>query len=177
MSEQWATIHLVLWKQNSLTSQEIHDKVMDPTSSFQEELVKYLESMHMGEFYDGTMEDVKNKVEDDEKTPGYRDPTFTAPQIPPIACPLDDCTEHQCCLATVNWWIQFKSTVNELVWRSNRHSCTRGSCLQNKWKKCKARFPRLLFRQTVVDSQTARLNMKKGEAMINTFTPVLTYLL
>ena len=47
----------------------------------------------------------------------------------------------------------------------------------NKHGKCKARYPRPLFEQTEVDAKTGALNMKKGEAWINTVTPAVTYLL
>lgn len=42
---------------------------------------------------------------------------------------------------------------------------------------CKARFSRDTYTKTGVDPKTRALNMKKGEAWINTVTPVLTYLL
>ena len=47
----------------------------------------------------------------------------------------------------------------------------------NKDGQCKARFPRPIVEQTQVDPKTGALNMKKGEAWVNTFTPVVTYLL
>jgi hypothetical protein len=49
-------------------------------------------------------------------------------------------------------------------------------CLNNKWGKCKARFPRPIFKQTEVEPETGALNMKKLEPMINTITPLVTYL-
>ena len=88
-----------------------------------------------------------------------------------------------------NWWEKFRATVDDLVLRSNVHNCgknqstnekapkkDRPTCI-NKQGKCKARYPRELFEQTQVDPQTGALNMKKGEAWINTFTPLVTYLL
>jgi len=34
---------------------------MDPNSDFQKKIVEYLESVHVGEFMTGTMDEVKNK--------------------------------------------------------------------------------------------------------------------
>ena len=50
-------------------------------------------------------------------------------------------------------------------------------CYTDGHDSCKSRFPRELFEATVVDLDTGALNMKKGEAHINTVTPLLIYLL
>ena len=52
----------------------------------------------------------------------------------------------------------------------------RPGCI-NKHGNCKARFPREVFEQTEVDPKTGALNVKKGEAWINTLTPLVTYIL
>jgi len=57
------------------------------------------------------------------------------------------------------------------VFRSNRHRCHTG-CIHPKYGTCKARFPWDTYMETTVDPQTGYLNMKKGEAWLNTFTPV-----
>ncbi len=49
-------------------------------------------------------------------------------------------------------------------------------CL-NKSGVCMARFPRTLYPETIVDKDDGHISMKKHESMMNTFTPVLTYLL
>ncbi len=36
-------------------------------------------------------------------------------------------------------------------------------CLDNKWKKCKARFPRKLVEESYVHAETGHLNIKKRE--------------
>jgi hypothetical protein len=43
-------MHMLLWLKGSLTPQEIRDKIMDPTSDFQQKMVEYLEGVHKGEF-------------------------------------------------------------------------------------------------------------------------------
>ena len=93
------------------------------------------------------------------------------------------------CRVVTTWWEKYKQVVDELVCHSNVHSCTknqshargsngnvRPSCI-NKYGQCKARFPRQLYSHTEVDIKTGALNIKKGEAWINTFTPLVTYLL
>jgi hypothetical protein len=48
-------LHILLWIENSLTPQEICNKILDSTSDFQEKMVEYLESVCAGEFLTGTM--------------------------------------------------------------------------------------------------------------------------
>ena len=43
--------------------------------------------------------------------------------------------------------------------------------------ECKRRFPRDTFEQTMVEPKTGALNLKKGEAWMNTVTPLFTYIL
>jgi len=52
---------MLLWIRGALTPQEIRDRIMDPDSDFQKKMVEYLESVHMGEFITGTLEDMKKK--------------------------------------------------------------------------------------------------------------------
>ena len=80
------------------------------------------------------------------------------------------------CLCLGVWWHKFKYTVDDLLWQSNIHEC--GSrCYADGRDSCKPRFPRELFKETIVDPESGALNMKKGEAHMNTITPMLTYLL
>lgn len=55
-------MHILIWMKNALTLQEIRDKIMDPNSDFQQAMVEYLESVHMGEFMTGSMESVKQNI-------------------------------------------------------------------------------------------------------------------
>ena len=55
-------LHLLLWILNSLSPQEIRDQIMDPNSEIQKKLMEYLESVHVGEFMTGTMDEVKEQV-------------------------------------------------------------------------------------------------------------------
>ncbi|EIM79208.1 uncharacterized protein STEHIDRAFT_38788, partial [Stereum hirsutum FP-91666 SS1] len=177
---------ILLWIASALTPQEIRDRILEVGSTFQQELVQYLESVHMGEFFDGkSMRDIALEVAEREsvsKAAGsrYVPPTETLATPPPKRCTLH--REQDCsiicfvCEKTSVWWASFRSTVNELLWRTNRHEC--GShCLSNKHGTCKARYPREVRAETTVDPDTGYLNLKKGEAWMNTFSSVLTYIL
>ena len=181
-------LHLLLWIMNSLSPQEIRDRIMDPNSDFQKKMVEYLESVHVGEFMTGTMDEVKEQVDENMKYEEYSDPTQTLPDPPPE---YTDCECHRCdsCENIANWWQRFRITVDDLIMRSNVHRCRtsipadekkqkkeRRGCI-NKHGNCKARFPRQIFEETQVDPKTGALNVKKGERWINTLTPVVTYLL
>jgi len=194
-------MHLLLWIEGSLTPQEIRERIMDPESDFQRQMVEYLESVHVGEFLTGKMEDVKKNLDLEELDDKYNNPTETLPVPPPPPCDNINCTDCDSCEALSSWDNQFKSTVDDILLRSNIHKCTGGAkqyrkklskhdakrttdkyqpvtgCLSNKWGKCKACFPRKTFEQTEVDMDTGALNIKKGEAMINTITAEVTYLI
>src|ERR1700728_1611209 len=181
-------LHMLLWILNSLSPQEIRDKIMDPNSDFQKKIVEYLESVHVGEFMTGTMDEVKEQVDENMKVEEHRDPTQTLPAAPPE--PTDcNCNKCESCESTTNWWQNFKNTVDDLILRSNVHKCRtsipadekkqkkeRRGCI-NKYGNRKARFPRQIFEKTEIDPKTGALNIKKGESWINTLTPIVTFLL
>ncbi len=152
---------------------------MDPESDFQKAMVEYLESVHQGEFFNGKLEDVVERVEEYQKHAEYVPPTKTMPEAPPPLCAeRNDCRVCDNCKTLDGWWSWFKNTVDDLVKRSNRHNdCSKSvrPCLRKG--KCKARFPRDIVESTMVDPETGALKMKKGEAWINFFTPLLTYVL
>ena len=163
---------------------------MDSSSDFQQKLVEYLKSVYVGEFLTGTKEEVEDKLKaEKEQNKNYQDPTQNLPELPPPLCKKDDCAS--CCNYEnmTSWWDKFKNVVDDdLILRSNIHNCrvykgdekiakkNRPLCI-NKYGNCKAQFPRTLYEQTQVDPKTGALNIKKGEAWINTLTPVITYLL
>src|SRR5882762_5085314 len=174
---------------------------MDPESDFQKKMVEYLESIHMGEFITGSLEDVKQNLDIAELDDQYKNPTETLPISPPPQCNQNACGECKSFQATCSWESQFNSTVDDILLRSNIHKCTGGSkqyekkkmkyknkntvdkyqpvtgCLSNKWGKCKARFPRKTFEHTEVNPDSGALNIKKGESMLNSVTAEVTYLI
>jgi Helitron helicase-like domain at N-terminus len=181
-------LHMLLWILNSLSPQEIRDWIMDQNSDFQKKTVEYLESVHVGEFMTGTMDEVKEQVDENMKAKEYKDPTQTLPDAPPEYTDCD-CNECESCENTASWWRNFKNTVDNLILRSNVHKCRtsipadekkqkkeRRGCI-NKDGNCKARFPRQTFDKTEVDPKTGALNIKKGEKWINTLTPIVTFLM
>jgi hypothetical protein len=172
-------LHMLLWIKNALSPQDIRDKIMDPESDFQKAMVEYLEAVHKGEFLDGKLEDVVKQIEEYQKNPEYIPPTKTMPEAPPPQCPEHNaCDVCENCKALTSWWSRFKSTVDDLVKRSNVHNNCSNSvrpCLRKG--KCKARFPRDIIESTMVDPVTGALKIKKGEAWINTFSSLVTYLL
>jgi Helitron helicase-like domain at N-terminus len=174
-------LHLLLWISGSLSPQDIRDKIMDVNSDFQKKMVEYLESVCVGEFLTGSKESVSEKVKAASKEPGYQAPTCTLPEPPPLR--HESCEDCTCGTENASWQTEFKETVDDLLLRSNQHvhridakGNDKSYCLNAKGQ-CKRRFPRETFEQTMVDPKTGALNMKKGEAWMNTVTPELTYLL
>jgi len=181
-------LHLLLWIRNSLSPQEIRNQIMDQTSIFQKEMVEYLESVHQGEMIIGSLDNIKAQVKENKLNPTYTDPTQTMPEPPPPLCNNNSCKVINCneCQSLNTWWQKFNYTTDDILSRSNYHTCQiningkndqslRKGCLNSKGQ-CKARFPRDIIPTTLIEPQTGALRIKKGEAWMNTFTPVLTYL-
>ena len=82
-------LHMVLWIRNSLTPQEIWDRIMDEDSMFQKKMVEYLEGIHMGEFLTGSHQDVQQKVNNSMIQDEYDNPTETMPIPPPLKYSMD----------------------------------------------------------------------------------------
>jgi Helitron helicase-like domain at N-terminus len=195
-------LHLLLWIVSSLTPQEIRDRIMQPDSEFQSRLIDYLEGVHIGEFLTGKQADVTYRKDMKSIDRNYKDPTQVLPIPPPPRCIDHECSDCSRCQATKKWWSHYESTVDDILIRSNVHVCS-GSidmqdqnfaneknkkkknaphtdapgCKSNKWGTCKARFPRKIIPQTIVEAETGALIFKKREEWINTVTPVLTYLM
>jgi hypothetical protein len=164
-------MHMLLWLNGCLSPQEIREKVTDPNSDFQRKLVEYLESVHVGDFLTGTMEQVKLKVDKNTQSDLYKDPTQTLPEPPPPSCDKIHDNSHDSalcddCLQLAIWKNMFAETVDDLILRSNVHNCgryntgtekakrkDRPSCM-NRHGKCKARFPRPVYETTQVDPLT-----------------------
>jgi hypothetical protein len=182
-------LHLLLWIRGCLSPQEIRRQILDPTSDFQQKIIEYLESCHIGEFITGSKDEVISQVQQATETEGYIDPTETLPEAPPMPC-RDNCTACLQCKKLKTWWNKFDMTVDDILSKSNIHHCMTNlnrdgsqnkarqykGCLNNPWGTCKARFPRSVFKKTEVDPETGAISMKKLEPMINTVTPLVSYL-
>jgi len=184
-------LHMLIWIKGSLNPQEMREKIMSSNSEWQKKLIDWLENCHTGDFLTGTYADVSKKAAENTNTDNYSDPTETMPNPPPPKCKINHSTDELCkaCINLDSWWSKFKYTVDDLLMRSNVHSCEKGqnkngtrhkgkasgSCKDNKWGKCKARFPRPTFFKSIIDD-TGAIVMKKIEPWLNTFTPLVTYL-
>jgi Helitron helicase-like domain at N-terminus len=184
-------LHMLLWIRGCLSPQEIRRRMLDPDSEFQKSLIQYLESTHIGEFLTGSQNEVLASVGRESLSEGYLDPTQILPRRPPQSC-HDQCGSCEDCNNLSSWDDTYAKEVDDLISKSNIHRCSQNvdvntagtrkkmrryvGCTDNKWGKCKARFPRPVVKQTEVDVETGSVIMKKLEAMINTLTPVVTYL-
>ncbi|TFK62682.1 hypothetical protein BDN72DRAFT_732555, partial [Pluteus cervinus] len=161
-----------LWILNTLTPQEIKEKILDGDSIFCKQLINYLESVHVGEFITGSQVEVTEKVKvdmlDEDK---YKNPIENLP-TPPASC---DCSSndniHQINCAYSEWLNRYKFEIDDIILKSNIHRC-----MDNPYGKCRARFPRPIFKETQIDLETGTIFMKKLEQWINTYTPVFSYL-
>jgi len=155
-------LHLLLYVKHCLSPQEIRDRILDPNSDFQKRMVEYLESVHMGEFLTGTIDQVKLNVSKNACHEDYKVPTQTLPEAPPPLCQKVHATTYDCenCQSLDIWWNIFNDTVDDLILHSNVHDCSRYSSSKDKVDKkdrptcinkkgnCKARFPRKLYEAT-----------------------------
>ncbi|KAJ7171848.1 hypothetical protein C8R43DRAFT_874346, partial [Mycena crocata] len=162
----------------------------------------YLEGAHQGEFTHGSLKDVQERVRcdtrappeavDDQCTTTYTVPTHTLPRVPPARCENhsknnnNDCVK---CQTMRRWWKGYEDEVDDIVLRTNLHTCREGlkpelrkvkrtlnerrGCL-SKTGICKARFPREIFENTTVEAD-GHINLKHLEANLNTFSQVVTF--
>ena len=168
-------LHLLLWIQNSLSPQEIRNRIMDPSSDFQKRMIDYLEAAHQGEYKESTESLVREDLNDRESQNGYVRPSELLPNPPPPFC---DCEKEGCvpCIEYRDWKIEYKETLNDILFRTNRHTCSKNNCMANRYNTCKARFPRQVFRSSMVDPLTGALCMKQLEPMLNTFNEIMPFL-
>ena len=191
-------MHMLLWIAGNLNPEEMRAKILSEDSKWRKSLLAWLENCHSGDFLSGTHADVSARCEQLHANASYVDPTQSLPVPPPPLCKihtstdLDDGMEIECrqCNEFRLWYNNYQFTTDDLLLRSNVHSCNRGSkkdgtrkknttyasCLDNRWGKCRARFPRPLVPESVID-ETGAVTMKKSESWINTFTPLVTFLL
>ncbi len=129
-------IHMLILIENSLSPQEIRNRIMDPTSDFQKKMIDYLESAHMAEYIESDVQNVRDDMADREAQPGYENPTELLPSSPPSFC---ECNVDSCaaCKQYHDWKEDYNSTVNDILFRIHRHTCSKNNCLKNKHNMCK----------------------------------------
>ena len=186
-------LHMLLWIKGSLNPQDMREKILKSDSTWQKRLIDWLESCHTGDFLTGTYTDVNETIIEERNKDGYVDPTQSLPVPPPIKCKRthNETESEECeeCRANAEWTVDYNMTVDDLLLRSNVHSCNRGTnkdgtrrknkasggCMNNKWGKCKARFPRPTFPKTIIN-EIGSISLRKIEAWLNTITPLVTYI-
>lgn len=166
-------LHLLLWIEGCLSPQQVRDKIMDSQSDFRKKMVEYLESVHTGDFVTGTKQDVVQMVHSKKNSPGYQEVVKQLPKPPPEWC-QEQCGTCKRCVEYSHWETHFKEEFDELLLTCNIHECKRNSCSEKGY--CKARFPRQMIQETMVDPESGAIIMKKHEPFVNTVSPILTYL-
>ena len=92
-------------------------------------MVEYLESVHQGEFITGTMESVGNRLDKlKDEDPSHTCPTESLPTPPPPKCAEAHASSEEmencaACASYSKWLCQCHNEINEILFRSNRHSC------------------------------------------------------
>ena len=187
-------LHMLLWIAGNINPEDLRAKILEESSVWRQNLIRWLERCHSGDFLTGTHAEVSSRAEQLKEDQNYVDPTQTLPIPPPPPCQThhevdvpEDCDR---CNALLQWNDAYCNVVDDLLLRSNVHNCNRGvkkdgtrkknktyaGCMDNKMGKCKARFPRTTAPITSIDD-TGAITLKKKEAWINTFTHMVTYLL
>ena len=187
-------LHMLIWIEGNLNPEDMRTRILNGDSVWRTKVLEWLERCHVGEFINGTHADVLERNDKLKKEPNYSDPTMTLPVPPPDPCKIHGKPEGEIetachgCTASLRWNKNYGNIVDDILLRSNVHKCSKGkrkdgtkkieyaACMDNKWGKCKARFPRLTALKSIID-ETGAIIMKKLEPWINTFTPLVTYLL
>ncbi len=157
-------LHLLLWIKNSLSPQEIRNRIL-VDDAFRADMISWLENCHQGGFSTGDLADVAERVRVDHD----QDPTECFPRPPPENMTDDD---------ALKWLHQICELTDLIVYRSNRHSENHNKgCIRGTKQYCRARFPRSIRTETIVDWTSGSLELKHTEQWMNTFNVVLSYVL
>ena len=140
-------LHTMIWIKNSLTPQQIRDRLNQRDGLFQKSLVEYLEGCHRGSFTTGIGAEVEDQFKQVRAVRAKeQDPAVCVPKAPPPECSVhsDVSQGSSCrqCNAIAQWKAHFDTTVDEIVHRYNSHDCSKGFCKNPRYPGCKARFPR-----------------------------------
>ncbi|KAL1727717.1 hypothetical protein EV714DRAFT_167622, partial [Schizophyllum commune] len=188
-------LHTMLWIRGAPSPQMIRDKLLAGNTTFEAEMIRYLEEMQTGQFLTGDMETKDPHNSSATPAAATEDPTQTLPVPPPDTCRCSSQT-CDCEQKRKSWWSTFRDTVDNLILRVQIHRCIRkrnarvATYTENGKKDplegvkgckgddgvCDARFPRDYIGKSYVDRITGAIHVVKKEVMMNNVTPVLTYL-
>ncbi len=162
---------------DSLSPQEIRKRVMDVNPEFQKRMVEYLEGASKGEFYTATLQEMEEyKRSLDTVNPQRIQLSEQLPDRPIDPCP-DECKNCTQCNKSSQWWTKYYKEVDELIVSHNVHDCRKNLKCKKSKNGCTARFPRELFSETTFDPETGKINQRKGESMLNNFSPVVSFIM
>ena len=82
---------MLIWIRGTLPPDEMRHRILDLSSDFRENLVKYLEGTHAGDFMSASQKEVEADVRDASTSEDYKDPTEMLPEIPPSCCSKKNC--------------------------------------------------------------------------------------
>ncbi|KAH8101941.1 hypothetical protein BXZ70DRAFT_869315, partial [Cristinia sonorae] len=157
-------LHLLVWIENSLSPQQIRDRLKDPSNNaeFERDLINWLEACHRGDFHSGTEQQVKARIR--RKCQSNSDHISNNDNEP---------QQNE----LTNWYEAATEEADEIVYLSNRHSenYNRG-CKKRPDDDCRARFPREIRQHTVVDREEGSVLMRKREPWFNTWNTFLALL-
>ena len=121
----------------------MRDNLTSKYGDFKKSSIEYLEGCHQDSFQDGPHAKVESRVQP-LPNPNVRDakldPIINIPQSHPDECELHKSptghTQCQQCQKILKWDKHFESTVDEIVYRFNRHDCSKGWCKMLRIKPC-----------------------------------------
>jgi len=130
-------LHMLLWIAGNLNPEDVRSKILSPDSQWRKSLVCWLERCHSGDFVTGTHAEVSVLNENLKTKDNYVDPTQTLPIPPPACCKVHSVLQDDCgqCNKLQQWNTDYQSTTDDLLLRSNVHSCNRGTRKDGSRKK------------------------------------------
>ena len=168
-------LHMLLWIAGNMNPEDLRARILEESSVWRQNLIKWLERCHSGDFLSGTHAEVSSRAEQMKEDQDYLDPTQTLPVSPPPPCQnhpeVDVLKDLSCdqCKILLQWNNTYCNVVDDLLLRSNVHNCNRGvkkmvperkikhmlGVWTTKWVNAKLVFPepRHLYLQLMIRAQ------------------------
>ncbi len=87
---------------------------MGSDSKFKAEMIEYLESCHVGQFCTGSLDEVREKVNQDVQSDGYINPVESLPKRVPEQC-ADECGQCDQCKENKAWWDALPDILVDII--------------------------------------------------------------